>query len=307
MRPVLSLRFLETYLATSRERLEEIGASIDKSYHQFAHRNKKNPARFRLITAPEPELKQLQARLLKLFGEIGLSDGVHGGVRGRSPRTNAQQHLGQPYVVNVDVRNFFPSVNHRNVCRLLRHELGWGRDVARLVTRLTTYDGEIPQGAPTSTAIANLLLAQPVDRHVAQRADELGAVSTRFVDDLTFSGVDPMPLIAIAGKSLSTRSLRIYRKTTRFQPKPKLKITPHWERQEVTGLVVNGKFGPTVSRAYRDNVRGAIHALRKEKNIVRREKAICSIRSRIGYVKQFNPGPAKRLSRFLESVLAEVA
>ena len=182
-----------------------------------------------------------------------------------------------------------------------------GPDVAHFVTRLVTYDGEVPQGAPTSTVIANLLLAQAVDDPVAERADELGATSTRFVDDLTFSGDNPMPLIEVAGKSLSTRGLRIYRKTTRFQPKPKLKITPNWERQEVTGLVVNRKSGPTISRAYRDNVRGAIHALRKQENVVAREKAVTSIRSRIAYVKQYNSGPAKRLSRYLESVLAELA
>jgi RNA-directed DNA polymerase len=307
VQPILSLRFLQAYLGKNREQLEKFGATIDQNYQQFSQRNKKNPDRFRLITAPEPELKRLQAQLLKLLEQIPLSDGVHGGVRGKSPRTNAQEHLGQRYVVNVDVRDFFPSITHKNVYRLLRRELGWGRDVARLVTRLITYDGEIPQGAPTSTAIANLLLAQAVDRHVAERADDLGANSTRFVDDLAFSGDNPIPLIEIAGKSLSTRGLRIYRKTTRFQSKPKLKITPNWEKQEVTGLVVNGKSGPTVSRVYRDNVRGAIHALRKEKNVVLRDKAVCSIRSRIAYVKQYNPGPAKRLSRYLESVLAALA
>jgi RNA-directed DNA polymerase len=307
MQPVLSLRLLEAYLGTSRERLQKIGASIDERYHQFARPNKKNRATFRRITAPEPELKKLQTLLLKLLAKISVSNGVHGGVRGKSPRTNAHAHLGQRYVVNVDVRNFFPNVRHGNVYRLFRRELGWGRDAARIATRLTTYDGQLPQGAPTSTAIANLLLAQPVDRRVTEHADKLGAVSTRFVDDLTFSGVDPTPLIATAGKSLSTRSLRIYRKKTRFQPKPKLTITPHWQRQEVTGLVVNGKCGPTVSLGYRDNVRGAIHALRKENDIIARDKAIRSIRSRIAYVRQFNPGPAKRLSRYLESILGELA
>lgn len=304
MQPVLSLRYLESCLGISRERLEQIAASVPDSYHQFPLPHKKNPARFRQITAPDRELKQLQAKLRKLLAQIPLSNGVHGGVRGKSPRTNALEHLGQRWLVNVDVREFFPSITHKNVYRLLRRELGWGRDVARIVTRLVTYHGEVPQGAPTSTLIANLLLAQAVDRHVAERADELGANNTRFVDDLTFSGLNPIPLIAVAGKALSTRGLRIYRKTTPFQPKPKLKITPNWERQEVTGLVVNGKSAPTVSRAYRDNVRSAIHALRKESNLIAREKAIRSIRSRIAYVKQYNPGPAKRLSRYLEFVLA---
>ena len=294
-------------LGMTRERLHEIAGSINGRYHQFPQRSKKNPAKIRQITAPEDELKWVQSRLLKLLMQIPLSEGVHGGVRGRSPRTNAESHLAQPYVVNVDVPEFFPSISHYNVYRLLRHELGWGRDVASLVTRLTTYHGAVPQGAPTSTAIANLLLAQTVDQHVGEQASRLGTASTRFVDDLTFSGANPTPLIEIAGKRLSTKGLRIYRKKARFQPKSKLKITPNWQRQEVTGLVVNRKNGPTVSRTYRDNVRGAIHALRKEPSRLAREKAIASIRSRIGYVKNYNPGPAKGLLRYLESVIAELA
>jgi RNA-directed DNA polymerase len=306
MDPILSRRMLERCLGKTRERLEEIATSINPRYHQFPQRSKKNPAKIRMITAPEAELKEVQARLLTLLSQIPLSDGVHGGVRGRSPRTNAEAHMAQPYVVNVDVPEFFPSIRHENVYRLFRHELGWGKDVARIATRLTTYHGAVPQGAPTSTAIANLLLAQTVDEHVGEQATALGASSTRFVDDLTFSGSNPTPLIQISSKRLSAKGLRIYRKKAKFQPKPKLRITPNWQRQEVTGLVVNGKGGPTVSRAYRDNVRGAIHALRKETNKRLLDKSIHSIRSRIAYIKPYNPGPAERLTRYLNSVLAQL-
>ena len=62
--------------------------------------------------------------------------------------------------------------------------------------------------------------------------------------------------------------------------------------------------GPVLQLQDVNTYYGAIHALRKESNVITREKAICSIRSRIAYVKQFNPGSAKRLSRYLESVLA---
>lgn len=305
MDPIVSRRMLERCLGHTRERLEEITASINARYHQFPQRSKKNPAKIRMITAPERELKEVQARLLKLLSEMPLSDAVHGGVRGRSPRTNAEAHLAQRYLVNVDVREFFPSIRHDNVYRLFRHELGWGKDVARIATRLTTYHGAVPQGAPTSTVIANLLLARTLDQQVGEQALALGASSTRFVDDLTFSGPNPTPLIEIAGKQLSAKGLRIYRKKAKFQPKAKLKITPNSQRQEVTGLVVNGKGAPTVSRAYRDNVRGAIHALRKETNKRRMDKAIRSIRSRIAYIKPYNGGPAERLTRYLDSVLAQ--
>lgn len=95
MEPILSLRLLEAHVGMSRERLQEIAGSINHRYRQFPQRSKKNPAKVRMITAPDDELKWVQSKLLKLLTQIPLSDGVHGGVRGRSPRTNAEAHLGQ--------------------------------------------------------------------------------------------------------------------------------------------------------------------------------------------------------------------
>jgi hypothetical protein len=232
---MLSLRLLERHLKTSRSRLHEIADNVAAHYNTFPQKNKKNPSKVRMITAPEKELKAIQARIAGLLTKIPLNASVHGGVRGKSPRTNAEPHLGQRFVVNVDVRDFFPSIRHTAVYRMLRRDFGWGSDVARLVTRLTTLKGTVPQGAPTSTVIANLFLSQPVDGIVSSHAQRLGAASSRFVDDLTFSGLNPAPLVQIAGKQLSTRGLQIHRKKARFQPKAKLKITPNWQRQEVTG------------------------------------------------------------------------
>ena len=143
---------------------------------------------------------------------------------------------------------------------------------------------------------------------MSSHAQRLGAASSRFVDDLTFSGLNPAPLVQIAGKQLSTRGLQIHRKKARFQPKAKLKITPNWQRQEVTGLVVNSKAGPSVSRTYRDNVRGAIHALRKETDTKALDKAVRSgRRGKIAYISQFNPGAGKRLTEYLEAIQGQGA
>lgn len=146
-----------------------------------------------------------------ILASITLGEGVHGGVRGRSPRSNATPHLGQPCVVNLDVRDFFPNVRHYVVYRMFRRELGFGRDVARLLTRLTTLDGQLPQGASTSTAIANVL-ALPIDRPISVEAERFDVRYTRFVDDITLSGSNPRPLINIVGRMLSRRRLPMYRK-----------------------------------------------------------------------------------------------
>ena len=80
--------------------------------------------------------------------------------------------------VNLDVKDFFPNVRHYIVYRMFRRELGFGRDVARLLTRLTTFRAGLPQGAPTSTAIANVLLALPVDGPISVEAERSSPLYT---------------------------------------------------------------------------------------------------------------------------------
>jgi RNA-directed DNA polymerase len=301
---IVSLKRLSSILGKSPARLKEIAAELDvdskSHYREFMQRSKKNPSKYRKITEPKPELKEIQCRLHTQLRKIELSELVHGGVRGKSPRSNAAQHLGQRWVVNVDVKDFYPSVSNTEVHRMFRR-LGWGSDVARLVTRLTTLDGGVPQGAPTSTAVANLVLAS-IDNRLPAEAKNFDARNSRFVDDYTFSGPNPTPLIQFVGRGLAAHGLTIYRKNAKFQSKPKLRITPASQRQEVTGLVVNCKRGPSVSRTYRDNVKAAIFSLRGVSSPIALREAINSINGKIAHVRQFNPGSAKRLQRSMAKV-----
>ena len=168
-----------------------------------------------------------------------------------------------------------------------------------MLTRLTTVDGQLPQGAPTSTMIANILLAVPVDEPLGTSAAELDVELTRFVDDFTFSGTKADRLINQASRNVSAVGLRTWRK------RKKLKISPSSRRQEVTGLVVNSKKGPSVPLENRERVRAAIHQLRSlESRDV--ERSLLSINGRINHVRQFNKGSAARLDRQLNRVLGEI-
>ena len=305
MQPILSVRDLASRLGTSVARLREIADDIKSHYKVRPQLDKKNKHKVRQLSVPSNELKEIQRRIKNnILAPITLGEGVHGGVRGRSPRSNATQHLSQPCVVNLDIRDFFPNVRHYVVYGMFRRELGFGRDVARRLTQLTTFDSQLPQGAPTSTAIANALLVLPVDGPISVEAERFDVRYTRFVDDITFSGSNPRPLINIVGRMLSRRRLPMYRKKAKWHSKPKLKITSNSKPQEVTGLIANSRTGPSVSRQYRDNVRAAILALRNttEEGVLR--AAASSIRGRIAHVRQFNPGAAKRMQGYLESTRA---
>jgi len=109
----------------------------------------------------------------------------------------------------------------------------------------------------------------------------------------------------MVAKGLSRAGVRMHRQKTKFRPKSKLVISPATARQEVTGLVVNGDRGVSLSHERRDVIRCAIHDLRHITDSVERENALASVRGRIAHVKQFNPGTAKRLSHQLGRILAQ--
>jgi RNA-directed DNA polymerase len=293
IKPILSLNDLASRLGIARDRLEAVAAEIDKHYRSWQKKYQKT-GKVRTLHAPSTDLKLIQRRITRnVLLQIAISPDVHGGVKGCSPRSNATPHLRRKWLANLDVRDFFPQVHHNVVLQVFRKELGFGRDVARLLTRLTTRDGGLPQGAPTSLALANLILWKPVDVPIAAAAAALELNYTRWVDDISTSGDDPRPIINAVARRLSARGLRMYREKSKFQAKPKLKITPHWRRQEVTGLVVNGKF-PTISRVRRDRVRAAIQQLKGLKGS-EFQKAVDSIQGRILHVAQFNSRVAARL------------
>lgn len=298
MDPIVSVRNFAWRIGIPPARLRKVADNVASHYRQVPLRT--GPDKVRILRIPDTELMDIQRRIKKrVLDQIALNKDVHGGVRGRSPRSNATSHVGKPCVVTLDVKTFFDKVRHPIVFRMFRHEFGFGRDVANLLTRLTTLDSRLPQGAPTSTAVANLLLAMPVDGPISKQAEGVGVRYTRFVDDLAFSGSNPRPLINVVARFLSQRRLQMYRKNAKQQAASKLKITPRSKPQEVTGLLVNSDSGPSVSRKRRDSIRAAIFNLRQlnDKSLVDTE--VRSILGKISYLRQFNPGAALRLKRYL--------
>lgn len=302
MAPILSIRNLASRIGVSPARLRKVADDVASHYRQIPLRT--GPDKVRILRIPDAELMDIQRRIKKwVLDPIALSKDVHGGVRGRSPRSNAMQHVGQPCIVTLDVRKFFDKVRHTVVHQMFRNEFGFGRDVAYLLTRLTTLDSRLPQGAPTSTVVANLLLTKPVDGPLSEQAARVGIRYTRFVDDLAFSGSNPRQLMNTAARLLSQCRLQIYRKNTKRPTASKLKIRPRSTAQEITGLLVNSAKGPSVSRVRRDRIRAAIYNLSLLNNKSLVDVDVRSIIGKITYVRQFNPGAASRLKRYLSVAL----
>jgi retron-type reverse transcriptase len=206
----------------------------------------------RTITIPSDSLKRLQRRLLKQgFDEIALHPAAMGFRKGLSILDNAEQHVGTKLVANVDIHQFFPSTRYNLIlrsCRKLCSSTISPR-AARLVAEICCYNGGLPTGAPTSPAIANIVL-KAVDMAIATVTEKMSVNYTRYADDLTVSGDDNalsiLPFIRDVlvqlGFQLDSKKTSIYRKG---------------RRQIVTGLVVNEK--PNLPRSVRRKLRAAIH------------------------------------------------
>lgn len=295
MKIIRSERDLAWTLGVPLDRLRMIADHPAANYREFSRWKDASKTRARMIRNPRHELKGIQ-RLIKdrVFGNDAFGPEVQGGISGKSPRTNAERHLGARILVTVDVKGFFDNVDHRAVFRTLR-EFGYSTGVARLLTKLTTRNGLLPQGAPTSTVVANLVLTRSLDAPTRAQAEKTETTFTRFVDDIGLSGDDPAALIGDVARRLSSRGLSIHRGD-------KLRIRPRAKPQKITGLNINSGR-PTVPHLYRDNVRAAIHGLSAIASRARRAHAIRSIKGRIEYIRQFQPKAAQRLKEQLARAL----
>src|SRR5262249_53858378 len=260
----------------------------------------------RSISAPKPALAAAQRWVLdNILQRIAVEPQAHGFVRGRSIVTNATPHAGRKVVINLDLKDFFPSITFRRVKGLF-HKLGYGEHASILLALLCTepprvateLDGKVyhvalgqrvlPQGACTSPAITNALCRR-LDRRLAGLAMKHGYTYTRYADDLTFSGDEPKAV----GKLL--RSVRSILTAEGFTEHPrKTKVMRRARRQEVTGLVVNER--PTVSRKEVRLLRAILHNAARDglekQNHEGRPNFAAYLRGRVEFVCMVDPKQA---------------
>ncbi len=187
----------------------------------------------RVLNVPNEELMLLQRKInAHILSEASLPSCVYGGVREKSILDCAQPHVNQEVVYTMDISNFFGTVNPRMV-REVFERIHFRQDAAALLTRLTTFDCQLPQGAPTSTPLANLVLLK-LDRRLMRLAEIHDLKYTRWVDDLSFSG---------GSRLLKLRSLlrRVVEDEGFSVSEAKTKTMFRHERQEVLNLTVNRK------------------------------------------------------------------
>ncbi|MET0650065.1 MAG: reverse transcriptase family protein [Pyrinomonadaceae bacterium] len=203
-------------------------------YRSFAIRKRSGGQR--IIEEPEGDLKRVQRLILRrLLGRLRAHPAAHGFERGRSIVTAALPHARRTIVLRLDVQDFFLSTTAKRIQSYFRR-IGWGSEAAGLLTRLCTHRGGLPQGAPTSPRLSNLVNFR-LDARLAALARAHGASFTRYADDMTFSfdADEHDPLVAV----IRTTKKVLREDGYRLHTDRKLRVLRPHMRQTVAGLVVN--------------------------------------------------------------------
>ncbi|TBL43333.1 RNA-directed DNA polymerase [Verrucosispora sp. SN26_14.1] len=265
--PVLSLKHLAHLTGASYIYLRETVQRKRDPYVEFS-RPKRAEGQLRTISAPDPPLMAVQRWILqRIFSRLHPHSASYAYQAGRSARQCAEQHLGARWLLKFDLHSFFHSINERAVFGILAGQ-GYNRlvsfEIARLCTRyaghvrglnfskfrataswphhftIPSYSvpwlGFLPQGAPTSGAIANMTALQ-LDELLSDVADRYGLVYTRYADDLTFSTVGRL------ARSAARRCVGEVQAATAqagFQlHQRKTRVVPPGSRKIVLGLLVD--------------------------------------------------------------------
>lgn len=270
----------------------------DNLYTEFEIPKKKGGKR--IVAAPTEWLKALQGLLYQnVLSKIALHKSCQGFRKDASILTNARPHAKSEVVINIDLEDFFPSISAARVYSMLSAVLKTALNDSeiRLITRAATRKGALPQGAPTSPVLANII-AKRLDKRLAGAASKNGMKYTRYADDLTFSGktqvVAALPLIRQIikeeGFTISAKKFRIIRRGN---------------RQEVTGLTVNEKV--TVPRMKRKWLRAAVHHLANGKPVTLNGKALSpnELRGHLAFIGSVHPELAAKYTPLLAKHLPE--
>jgi RNA-directed DNA polymerase len=266
--------------------------SLSPKQRPFAKKSPKSP---RPIDNPTGNLRQAQDGINeRLLSRVILPDHIFGAVRYRSIIGNAQCHHGASLLVTLDIRQCFPSITNAHVYSVWANILGCSPAVASLLTKLTTFERHLPQGAPTSPALANLFIWS-IDGQIRDACARLGLEYSTWIDDLAFSGDKARDVIQIVVETLKRSGLRLSHR--------KIKIMGGSESKLLTGT----RFGNHFLRAPKcicDRARAGIHKLEcglipeSERTIYCRK-----LSALVSHIERLSPKDAVRLRRALSPLL----
>lgn len=294
---------------------------VSKKSHYHIFEIPKKSGGKRKISAPKPQLKSFQQWILEnILNKISVGEMVHGFTAQKSIVTNAEPHLGQDIIINIDLQDFFPSISYKRVKGLFA-KLGYSEQLSTIFALVCTQahteeasldgvkyfihkgDRFLPQGSPASPAISNLIVYK-LDKRLQGLALKLGFVYTRYADDLTFStdhaNEDHInKLLYFVKKVINDENFTVH--------PDKLHIMRNKHQQKVTGIVVNEKLN--VERQKLRKFRALLHNIEvngwQNQTWGKAFHLINAIEGYINFVNMVNPSKASAFKDKLHAIIAK--
>ena len=262
--PVITKESLSMFLTLDTEFIESLQKDSQTHYRIFSIPKKKSDEKRKIYT-PKLELKVVQWWILdNILNRVALHPNVFGFVRGKSIKDNAEFHQGAKHVLTVDIKNFFPSIRIGQVVKIFE-SLCYEKKVAQMLANLccikdpsTSRFFLLPQGAPTSPAISNLV-SREMDAELANFAKSISCKYSRYADDMTFSSQHKI------GRNYISEISQIVKNHGFNLNSSKTRFLGLGEQMKITGLVINQKVQP--SRFWRRKIRSLIHNIGKKEKI----------------------------------------
>ena len=230
---------------------------------------KKKDGGKRVIHSPNKKIKEVQRKLADILLEVyKQKPSVHGFSKNRSIVTNAKQHLDKKHIFNIDIKDFFPSIHFGRVKNLFTKEpFSLPHAPATVLAHICCFDNSLPQGAPTSPIITNIICSK-MDTTLQKLAKQHNCTYSRYADDISFSFTcrhKRLPREILVSKSSGIepgeKLTKIIKKNGFQVNELKVRLCTGSNRFEVTGLIVN-EF-PNVRRGYIQQVKSMIYAWEK--------------------------------------------
>ncbi len=294
----------EFRLEIKRSNLNELLTARDSLYRPFTMPKKQHPypgrvrllgmskaVKFRRIDNPVAQLKHLQRLILRrILSEVELPPYMFGAVSGKTLVLHAERHTKNQAsaLVSMDISSYYPSVTCAHVYFVWSVILGCPPPVARLLTQLTTFEWHLPQGAPTSPAIANILLGS-IYAPICLASEKAGLEISTWVDDLIFSGTRTREVMETVRSTLASNGFKDARE--------KRVILGPRDQKVFTGTRL-GRFQPRASHKAMSDLRAAIHRLAiSDVSSEEIDKYRSNLSGRIAHLASINKGDANKLKR----------
>lgn len=280
------LRSIENDLGFPAKTLYGLSNRIEKHYHTVFI--PKSDGTKRKLSVPDFILKKVQRSIAdNILAYYPISKYATAYKPGSNVQRNAHLHVNKKKLLKLDIEGFFDNITYSKVKDIVFHKDKFSEPIRILLTMLCYCKESLPQGAPTSPAITNIIMYD-FDEAIGAYCQSKGVCYTRYCDDMTFSGdLDEKEIIKVVRKELKGLGL--------FLKNRKTAVIPNFKRQTVTGIVVNEKINLT--KEYKNKIRQEMYYIEKfgfeshakNQGITDDFAYLTSLKGRIAFVLQTCP------------------